>query len=103
MPTRNELAAKSAPPATGRGSGDVEKQDLAASVGNGNGSSNPATETTAQQPSLTGLPFLLLFSSVILAVLQIALNATITSTVSKSPEQTNLFIVVIRLTRLLMR
>ncbi|KAK8111962.1 major facilitator superfamily transporter, partial [Apiospora kogelbergensis] len=81
MPTRNELAAKSAPPATGRGSGDVEKQDLAASVGNGNGSSNPATETKSQQPSLTGLPFLLLFSSVILAVLQIALNATITSTV----------------------
>ncbi|KAK8031585.1 hypothetical protein PG990_001319 [Apiospora arundinis] len=75
MPTSDEIAAKPAPPAVVRGPGDVEKQDQTAVVGNG------TTSGTAQQPSLTGIPFLLLLLSVILAVLQIALNATITSTV----------------------
>jgi len=86
-----------------RGPDDVEKQDLAMSVGNG---SNPATETTTpQQPSLTltGLPFLLLLLSVILALLQIALNATITSTVCKPSAQALLMVVVVYLTLLLSR
>ncbi|KAK8058208.1 MFS general substrate transporter [Apiospora phragmitis] len=65
------------------GSGDAEKQDPASMPTVDNDSSDhPAdVETNTQQPNLTGLPFLLLLFSVFLSILQIALNATITSTV----------------------
>ncbi|KAK7934725.1 hypothetical protein PG985_000220 [Apiospora marii] len=83
--SQDEIAAKSAPPAaTARphnveeGSGDVEKQDP---VTTRTVADSPTATSSSTQPSLTGLPFILLLVSVFLAILQIALNATITSTV----------------------
>lgn len=83
-PSKGEMAAKSAPPAALRpqnveGSVDVNKQDPATTPTVDN---SPAVKTSnKQQPSLTGLAFILLLFSIFLAILQIALNATITSTV----------------------
>ncbi|KAK8135998.1 hypothetical protein PG984_003938, partial [Apiospora sp. TS-2023a] len=84
--TEDEIAAKSAPPASPArphhvevGSGEVEKQNPATSSTVDNSAAVKSSST--QQPSLTGLPFILLLFSIFLAILQIALNATITSTV----------------------
>ncbi|KAK7954280.1 DNA repair protein RAD50 [Apiospora saccharicola] len=80
--TEDEIAAESAPPASPARphhgevrSGEVEKQDSA---------TNSTVDNSAAVKSssnLTGLPFILLLFSIFLAILQIALNATITSTV----------------------
>ncbi|KAK7967649.1 uncharacterized protein PG986_001926, partial [Apiospora aurea] len=90
-PTGDEIAATlSASPAMARvanveeGSGDVEKREPADHTpgdNNDNSDSRTAVKTNTQRPNLTGLPFLLLLFSVFLSILQIALNATITSTV----------------------